>query len=224
MKQLEEKIGYRFQNPKYLKEALQHSSYANEARHGTRSNERLEFLGDSVLSIVVSEFLYTHFTHLPEGDLTKYRSMLVCERSLCGFARQVGLGQWLKLGKGEENTGGRDRDSILADAFEALIAAIYLDGGMEQARDFVLTYVKPEMASAEFAQNRDYKTALQEVIQRNREEKVTYELVDEHGPDHDKSFTVEVHLNSNVIGRGTGKSKKEAEQLAAREALALMGL
>ena len=221
MRELEEVIGYRFQNPGYLREALQHSSYANEARHGVRSNERLEFLGDSVLSIVVSEYLYTHYTHLPEGDLTKYRSILVCEKSLCGFARTIGLGQWLLLGRGEENTGGRDRDSILADAFEALIAAIYLDGGMEQARAFILAHVEPQMASSH---NRDYKTALQEVIQRNREEKVTYELVDEHGPDHDKSFTVEVHLNSNVIGRGTGKSKKEAEQRAAKEALALMGL
>lgn len=224
MRELEEVIGYRFENPGYLREALQHSSYANEARHGVKSNERLEFLGDSVLSIVVSEYLYTHYTHLPEGDLTKYRSILVCEKSLCGFARAIGLGHWLLLGRGEENTGGRDRDSILADAFEALIAAIYLDGGMEKARAFILSHVEPQMASASFSHNRDYKTALQEVIQRNREEKVTYELVDEHGPDHDKSFTVEVHLNSNVIGRGTGKSKKEAEQRAAKEALALMGL
>lgn len=224
MEQLEEIIGYQFQQKKYLTVALTHSSYVNEVKQGVRCNERQEFLGDAVLSIIVSDYLFRHFSHLPEGELTKTRASLVCEKSLCVFAKEIGLGQFLLLGKGEENMGGRQRPSILADAFEALIAAIYLDGGMAPAKQFVLRFVKEVMKNREAAPSfKDYKTILQEIIQQNPEEKLTYVLVEESGPDHDKRFSVEVHLNSNVIGRGTGRSKKNAEQLAAKEALELMG-
>lgn len=222
MKNLEEKIGYRFKNQKLLHRALSHSSYANEMRMQEGSNERLEFLGDAVLSIVVSEYIFKHFTHLPEGELTKLRASLVCEKSLHGFAGQIGLGQHLLLGKGEQQNGGRERPSILADAFEALIAAIYLDGGIESARKFVMGFVKEELHGGPEA-FKDYKTALQEIVQQNPEELLQYVLVDESGPDHDKRFTVEVRLNSNVIGTGVGHSKKAAEQAAAGQALELMG-
>ena len=222
MKKLEERIGYTFKNSKLLNRALSHSSYANEMRLPEGSNERLEFLGDAVLSIVVSEYIFKHFSHLPEGELTKLRASLVCEKSLHGFALQMKLGDDLLLGKGEQQNGGRERPSILADAFEALLAAIYLDGGMENARRFVLQFVKEELQVGAEA-FKDYKTALQEIIQQNPEEQLQYVLVDESGPDHDKSFTVEVRLNSNVIGTGTGHSKKAAEQAAAGQALELMG-
>ena len=221
--ELEKRINYTFQNRELIYEALSHSSYANEKKKQRRSNERLEFLGDSVLSVVVSQYLFTHYPDLPEGELTKIRAALVCEKSLHRFALQIGLGEFLMLGKGEEHTGGRERPSILADAFEAVIAAIYLDGGLEAARKHILRFLPkniPENRSLLFG---DYKTALQEVIQKNPEEKVEYVLRSETGPDHDKSFVVEVRLNSNVIGKGNGKSKKEAEQMAAKEALALMG-
>ena len=222
MKKLEERIGYTFKNKKLLERALSHSSYANEMRLPEGSNERLEFLGDAVLSIVVSEYIFKHFSHLPEGELTKLRASLVCEKSLHGFSLRIGLGACLLLGKGEQQNGGRERPSILADAFEALLAAIYLDGGMEQARRFVLQFVKEELQVGAEA-FKDYKTALQEIIQQNPEELLQYVLVNESGPDHDKSFTVEVRLNSNVIGVGTGHSKKAAEQAAAGQALELMG-
>ena len=222
--EFENKIGYTFKNKDLLHEALSHSSYANENKHhGRHSNERLEFLGDSVLSIVVSQYLFENYPDLPEGELTKIRAALVCEKSLHRFAQQISLGDHLLLGKGEANTGGRQRPSILADAFEAVIAAIYLDAGLEAARTHILRFIPknlPENRSVLFG---DYKTALQEVIQRNPEEKVEYILINESGPDHSKTFAVEVCLNSNVIGRGTGKSKKEAEQMAAKEALELMG-
>ncbi|MBE6851109.1 MAG: ribonuclease III [Ruminococcus sp.] len=221
--EFEEILGITFQNKDLLYEALSHSSYANEKRKMRRSNERLEFLGDSVLSIVVSQYLFENYPDLPEGELTKIRAALVCEKSLHRFAQQISLGDFLMLGKGEANTGGRQRPSILADAFEAVIAAIYLDAGLEAARTHILRFIPknlPENRSVLFG---DYKTALQEVIQRNPEEKVEYILINETGPDHSKTFTVEVCLNSNVIGRGTGKSKKDAEQMAAKEALELMG-
>ncbi len=220
--ELEARIGYRFQNEELLTEALCHSSYANEKRGTLRCNERLEFLGDSVLSIVVSSYLFTNCTHLPEGELTKIRAALVCEDSLHVWARQIGLGDYLLLGHGEEQSGGRERNSILADAFEAVIAAIYLDGGMEAARPYVLGFL-PDHFDQQTAAFHDYKTALQEVIQQNPEERVEYVLVGAEGPDHAKVFHMEVRLNSNVIGRGSGKSKKIAEQMAAREALSLMG-
>ena len=220
---LEQKLGYKFNNINLLKNALTHSSYANEVRNGFSSNERLEFLGDSVLSIVVSDYIYKHYPNMPEGELTKLRASLVCEKSLCAFSRELELGSYLMLGKGEDKGGGRERDSILADAFEAVLAAIYLDGGMEPARRHVMNFVLRELKHTDDEVFKDYKTALQEIIQRNPEESVTYILIDESGPAHDKSFTVEVRLNSNVIGKGTGKNKKRAEQMAAKEALMLMG-
>lgn len=223
MDSLENKLNYKFNNKALLLNALTHSSYANEVRKGITSNERLEFLGDSVLSIVVSDYLFKNFPNMPEGELTKLRASLVCEKSLCGFSRSLDIGSYLKLGKGEDKGGGRERDSILADAFEAVLAAMYLDGGMEVARKHVLRFVLPELEHTDDEVFKDYKTALQEIIQRNPEESVTYILTDETGPDHNKQFTVEVHLNSNVIGSGRGKSKKQAEQMAAKQALHLMG-
>ncbi|MGN0606093.1 MAG: ribonuclease III [Oscillospiraceae bacterium] len=222
--EFEEILKYTFKNKNLIKEALSHSSYANENKKTRHSNERLEFLGDSVLSIVVSQYLFQHFTHLPEGELTKIRASLVCEKSLHVFAKQINLGKYIFLGKGEENTGGRERPSILADAFEAVIAAIYLDGGLEAAEKHILRFIPEDIDSKKQMSNfSDYKTILQEVIQKNPEEKIEYSLVSESGPDHNKAFTVQVCLNSNVIGRGTGKSKKDAEQMAAKEALELMG-
>ena len=206
-----------------LIEALSHSSYANEKRKGRNSNERLEFLGDSVLSIVVSQYLFEHFTHLPEGELTKIRASLVCEKSLYEFAKQIDLGEHILLGKGEENTGGRERVSILADAFEAVIAAVFLDGGLEAARRHILKFIPKDIDDRKPVSFSDHKTILQEIIQKNPEEKVEYKLVGQSGPDHNKAFKVQVRLNSNVIGTGIGRSKKEAEQMAAKEALELMG-
>jgi ribonuclease-3 len=218
----EAKINYTFNNKDLIKKALTHSSAANEQRNPENCNERLEFLGDSVLSIVVSDYLYKNYKELPEGQLTKIRASLVCEKSLCNFSTILGVGEFLYLGRGEENNGGRHRPSILADAFEAIIAAIYLDGGLDEAGKFILRFVRKEIESAHTAFI-DYKTTLQEIIQQNPEETLTYNLVDTKGPDHDKSFVVEVHLNSNVIGKGEGHSKKAAEQQAAKEALILMG-
>lgn len=223
MHELEKLIDYKFKNNRLLIEAVTHSSFANEKHDGTRYNERLEFLGDSVLSIVVSDYIYLNCPHLPEGELTKLRAALVCEKSLYAFAKQINLGSFIRLSKGERKSGGDDRPSILSDAFEALIAAIYLDGGIEPARKFILGFVVPEIKSSKPRKFKDYKTALQEIIQKNPEEHLRYVLVKESGPDHDKHFVVEVHLNSNVIGKGGGRSKKEAEQQAAREALELMG-
>ncbi len=222
-RELQERIGYRFENEEYLRIALTHSSYSNEYKNKVENNERQEFLGDSVLSIITSERLFKTLDKQPEGELTQIRAGLVCEKTLCGFAKKIGLGEYLLLGRGEEQTGGRERASILADAFEALIAAIYLDGGIENARKFVLGFIDEALESKKPAFV-DYKTLLQEVIQQNSEEKLQYILVGSSGPDHDKRFEVEVHLNSNVIGRGSGRSKKEAEQLAAKEAAELMGL
>ncbi len=223
MNELEEKLEYHFKNQGYLKTALTHSSYANETKAAGGSNERLEFLGDSILGVVVADYLFKNFPDLPEGDLTKKRAALVCEKACCGFSRQLDLGRHLLLSHGEQNSGGRTRSSILADAFESVIAAIYMDGGMEEARKFILRFVLPLLQTAKPKAFKDYKTALQEIIQQNPEERLEYVLTGESGPDHDKHFTVEVHLNSNVIGKGGGRSKKEAEQQAAREAMELMG-
>ncbi len=216
-------IGYSFKNKKLLLTALTHSSFANEMHDGTKYNERLEFLGDSVLGIVVSDYIYLNCPEFPEGKLTKLRASLVCEKSLYGYAKQIKLGELIRLSKGEKHSGGDDRPSILSDAFEAVIAAIYLDGGIEPAREFILRFVIPDIKSAKPVKFKDYKTVLQEIIQKNPEERISYVLVKETGPDHDKHFVVEVHLNSNVIGKGGGRSKKEAEQEAARVALELMG-
>ena len=223
MKELQKIIGYEFKEERFLTVALTHSSYANEVKGAVEYNERQEFLGDAVLSIIVSDYLFENFSQLPEGQLTKKRASLVCEKTLSDFAKTIDLGRYMYLGKGEVQMGGANRASILADAFEALIAAIYLDGGIEPAKKFVLSFVIPALEKAP-KKTKDYKTELQEVIPQNPEEKLTYVLVGESGPDHDKRFTAEVHLNSNVIGVGEGKSKKEAEQMAAKEALRLMGL
>ena len=224
MESLENRLDYKFNNISLLKNALVHSSYANEVRGNTHSNERLEFLGDSVLSIIVSDHLFSKYPQMPEGELTKLRATLVCEKSLCVFARELGLGKYLLLGKGEDKSGGRERDSILADAFEAVLAAIYIDGGMDVAKKHIFNTVLRDLEHhGDEDSFKDYKTLLQEIIQRNPEETVSYVLVDEQGPDHDKFFTVAVYLNSNVIGQGSGKSKKQAEQMAACQALKLMG-
>lgn len=223
MKTLEEKIGYSFKNRAYLTEALTHSSFANERHNKYKCNERMEFLGDAVLSIVSAQLLYEKYPDMPEGDLSKLRSSLVCTESLSGFAKQIDLGCYLFLGKGETNTGGAERPSILENAFEALIAAIYLDSGLESAKKFILGFLMPALDTHHIS-FKDYKTTLQEVVQQNPDENVNYILVGESGPDHNKIFEVEVHLNSNIIGRGKGKSKKSAEQEAAKEALKLMGL
>ncbi len=224
MLQLEKELNYEFKDKSLLKNALYHSSYANEKQLSCGSNERLEFLGDAVLSLIVADYIYKNCTDLPEGELTKLRASLVCEKTLCGFSKELNLGDYLFLGKGEEANGGRTRTSILADAFEAVLAAIYLDGGIEVARKHVLRFVLKELNKIENDTCKDYKTTLQEVIQKNPEERLTYVLIAESGPDHNKNFTVEVHLNSNVIGTGDGKSKKSAEQTAAKHALELMGL
>lgn len=222
LKSFQEKIGYTFKKEELLLRALSHSSYVNERQNGGTSNERLEFLGDSVLGFITAEYFFLNYAKIPEGELTKLRAATVCESSLYDFAKELDLGNYLYLGRGETVTGGNNRPSILADAFEALLAAIYLDGGLGTAKRFALRFIKDACNKA--AAFKDHKTILQEVVQKNPQENVEYVLTAENGPDHNKIFTVEVHLNSNVIGTGTGKSKKLAEQEAAREALALMGL
>lgn len=221
MKELESIIGYSFKDTQLLKLALTHSSFSNE-KGPYKNNERLEFLGDSVLGFITAEYLFSKLGSTPEGQLTKIRANAVCERSLAKFAAEIDLGKYLFLGKGEILTGGRERPSVLSDAFEALIAAIYLDGGIDEARKFVLRFVSNTEKDAN--EVTDYKTTLQEVIQKNPEENLSYELVAQSGPAHMKTFTVEVRLNSNCIGVGEGHSKKKAEQAAAKEALQLMGI
>ncbi len=218
MTRFEDNIGYTFKNKDLLKLALTHSSYANETKGHTQYNERLEFLGDAVLQLVTSEKLYTENPDMPEGKMSKKRASLVCEEALAVYSKQIEMGNFLFLGKGEESTGGRERPSILADAFEAVIGAIFLDGGIESAKPFILRFLNDTDLHLQ-----DFKTVLQEIIQKNPGERLSYIVVDENGPDHDKSFTVEVHLNSNPIGKGVGRSKKQAEQQAAKEALVLMG-
>ena len=223
IQQLQQVIHYQFHNITFLEVALTHSSYANEMRHQVRYNERQEFLGDAVLSIIVSDYLFNNYT-VPEGDLTKLRAALVCERSLDVMANKIGLGDYLRLGHGEEMTGGRTRPSIIADAFEALIAAIYLDSGIESAREFVLPFVIEMLEHEDSLSFKDYKTILQEIIQQNPEEKLSYVVEQESGPDHDKHFVVAVRFNSDRVARGEGRSKKAAEQHAAKEALKLLGV
>ena len=224
MKQtLEKRIGYRFGDAHLLETALTHSSYANE-RHapGTESYERLEFLGDSVLGLVTAEFLYAHSPALPEGRMTRLRAELVCESSLHETALALGLGEFMRLGRGEELTGGRERVSILADMVEAIIAAIYLDGGMDEARTFIMARVLADAQIGEDHHSADYKTALQELVQRRGEVAIRYELVGETGPDHNKTFTFSVSVDGETVGEGSGRTKKEAEQMAARAALESM--
>lgn len=223
MTELEKNLQYHFKNKEYLKTALTHSSYANECHLPCSSNERLEFLGDSILGFVVADYLFQHYPRLPEGELTKKRAALVCEKACCEFSQQFDVGDYLLLSHGEQNSGGRSRSSILADAFESVTAAIYLDGGLEEAKKFILRFVLPLLQKSQPKAFKDYKTALQEIVQKNPEERLEYVLTGESGPDHDKHFVVEVSLDGNRIGKGGGRSKKEAEQQAAREALGLMG-
>ena len=222
IKDLETAIGYRFKNISLLQNALAHSSYANERWHDSlKSNERLEFLGDSILGMVVAEYLYRNFPDRPEGELTRMRADMVCETSLAAVADKIGLGEHLLLGHGEERFGGRKRASILADAVESVIAACFLDGGMEAARGFVSKYILTEVPVKQL-HNADYKTALQELVQQKKDQVLSYELIGESGPDHDKQFQVRVLLNGAPIGAGVGRSKKRAEQDAARNALESM--
>ena len=222
IKDLEAAIGYRFQNITLLQNALTHSSYANERWHNSlMSNERLEFLGDSILGMVVAEYLYKTFPDRPEGELTRMRADMVCEKTLASVAARINLGCHLMLGNGEEQGGGRSRDSILADAVESVIAACFLDGGMAPAENFIKTFVLCNVPVAAM-KNADYKTALQELVQQKKNQQLVYTLVGESGPDHDKKFLVELTLNDTVVGKGIGTSKKRAEQDAARAALETM--
>ncbi|MBQ6677656.1 MAG: ribonuclease III [Clostridia bacterium] len=226
---LEEAIGYRFRDPDILTSALTHSSYSNEKKSKgveIECNERLEFLGDSVLSIITSTYLYGEYENFREGDLTKIRAAVVCEKALSKYAGRIGLGDYIYLGHGEEMNRGRERASITADAFEALLAAVYIDSGydIDAVRPFVLPFIKEEIEGIRTGSSfEDYKTSLQHIVQQVNSEKLEYVLVGENGPDHDKVFEVEARLNSNVIGRGKARSKREAEQLAAKEALRLFG-
>lgn len=218
MNVLEEKLGYRFRDRGLLEHAMTHSSYANEHRaSGITSNERLEFLGDSVLGMVVADYLFDVHPDMPEGDLTRTRAALVCEDSLYEVARTLEIGNYLRLGKGEAAGGGRERPSILADATEAMLAAVYLDGGIEAARTIIRTFILDK--EREKAVDRDYKTALQELVQRTPGQSIVYRLAAEEGPDHARVFVMEVSVDGKPAGRGKGRTKKEAEQMAARAAL-----
>ena len=217
---LEQKLGYAFRDRSLLDTALTHSSYANESRgHGNNCNERLEFLGDSILGVTVADHLYRHYGEMPEGRMTRLRSELVCEQSLYRVAQKLELGRYLRLGRGEEHNGGRERPSILSDAVEALIAALYLDGGTSAASAFIHTWLLSELDEAEPVCFTDFKTALQELVQRRSGQTLSYELIGEQGPDHAKLFTVQVLLNGSPVGQGDGRTKKEAEQAAAHNAL-----
>lgn len=229
---LQNRMGYQFHNSDYLRRAMTHSSYANETgahNHHLLCNERLEFLGDSVLSLITSDYLYNRFPNLPEGDLTRMRAALVCEDALAVYARKIGLGEFLLLGKGERNSGGADKPAVIADAFEATLAAIYLDAGsmdgMRAVADFLLPFIKEAVEKLPDAggYHADCKSRLQEFVQKDQG-KLEYRLVKESGPDHDKTFEVEVYLDSNRIGQGKGHSKKNAEQAAAKDALLLFGI
>ena len=218
--EFEEVIGYHFNNQGLLRQALTHSSYANERHMKKHSdNERLEFLGDAVLEVTSSEFLYQKYPDYSEGELTKLRASLVCEPTLAFCTRAIDLGKYLYLGKGEDLTGGRNRKSILSDALEAVIGAIFLDGGFANAKEFVLKYILTDIEHKQLFY--DSKTILQEVVQ-GEHEKLTYELISESGPDHNKSFTVEARVGSRVLGEGTGRTKKAAEQEAAYKALLML--
>lgn len=220
MTALEERLGHSFRNRALLETAVTHSSYANENRaSGIVCNERLEFLGDSILGVTVADFLYRHFPDMPEGRMTRLRAELVCEQSLHRVALELHLGDYLRLGKGEEHNGGRERASILSDAVEAVIAAMYLDAGMETAAGFIHRCLLDDVRTIETPSFTDYKTALQELVQRQSGQVLSYELVGEEGPDHAKTFRMQVRLNGEPVGLGTGRTKKEAEQTAAASAL-----
>ena len=234
LEELQTRIGYRFQNIEYLRRAVTHSSYANETgahNHHLLCNERLEFLGDSVLSLITSDFLFHRFPELPEGDLTRMRAAIVCEEALASYATQIGLGEFLLLGKGERNSGGAEKPAVIADAFEAILAALYLDAGGMQGVDTVSAFLLPFISHAVEAlpdaggYHADCKSRLQEFVQKdNSNGKLEYRLVSESGPDHNKTFEVDVYLDSNCIGHGRGHAKKTAEQMAAKDALRLFGI
>ena len=219
IKDLEKAIGYQFRNISLLQNALTHSSYANERWHNSLlSNERLEFLGDSVLGMLVADYLYRTFPDRPEGELTRMRADMVCEHTLATAANRIGLGQHLLLGHGEEQGGGRSRESILADAMESVIAASFLDGGLDAALKIVKQFILVKVPVKKL-HNADYKTALQELVQQKKNQVLSYAMVGQSGPDHDKKFDVEVSLNGRVVGSGSGSSKKRAEQMAAKNAM-----
>lgn len=221
MRELQKKLNYKFRDIELIRTALTHSSYANE--HKCQSNERLEFLGDSILGMVVATYLYRLYPDMAEGKMTRLRAELVCEQSLHRVAGRLGFGENLRLGKGEELSGGRERASILADCVEAVIAALYLDGGFEVARGFIMENILSELRDSGFAFSSDYKTELQELVQQKPNQSLNYVMVAESGPDHMKSFTVEVRVNGAVLGVGKGRTKKEAEQNAAGHALRVFG-
>lgn len=225
--ELQRVIDYRFKNIELLNRALTHSSYANEHKKSNISyNERLEFLGDSVLSLVVSDYIYEKYSNYPEGELTKLRATVVCESSLAFIAKKIGLGKYLLLGKGEEVTGGRERESILADAFEAIIGAIYCDNGLDCAKDVIINLFEKTISCAVNDGNLfiDYKTQFQEVLQKTSKSQIAYKIIKEEGPDHNKIFFAEVRVDNRIYGNGFGKSKKEAEQMAAKMAMKRMGV
>ena len=226
LEQFEDIIKYKFNNIELLRKAFTHSSYANE-KHIEKydNNERLEFLGDAVLELVISDYIFKNYPHMPEGELTKLRAGTVCEGSLAERARDISLSDYIMLGKGEETTGGRHRDSILADAFEAVIGAVYLDGGFDAARWHILGQLESTVGRIRLALNIiDCKTRLQEEIQKTSKEPIHYEIVGESGPDHDKLFMAAVRHEGRLLGEGRGKSKKEAEQSAALDALKKMNI
>lgn len=225
LNEFESIIGYSFKDISILNNALTHSSYVASKADFLEHNERLEFIGDSILSMVISLHLYNKCKKSPEGSLTRFRAGIVCEQSLYNASNRLKLGEYLLLSKGEENTGGRNRVSILADAFEAVIAAIYLDGGIKKARMFILENLGDIInASVENKIFSDYKSFLQEHVQKNNSGKLSYKLLKEEGPDHDKTFEIALYLNNAIIGRGTGHSKKDAQQAAARDAIISLGV
>lgn len=219
---LEEKIGYHFRDPSLLRTAMTHASYTNEK--GETSYERLEFLGDAVLQIVISRYLFLRFSDIPEGVLTRYRQHLVCESTLARIATSLSLGSYLLLGKGEDAGNGRSRPSILADTVESMLAAVYLDGGMEAAEPLLLRLMQPELDKCVENRHGDYKTRLQQLVEQDGRESLEYVVISREGPDHAPIYVIEARINSNVVGAGRGRSKHDAEQAAAKEALGLFGI
>lgn len=223
---LEKRIGYNFKNKKTLNNALIHSSYTNENKNSMRiHNERLEFLGDAVLELVTSDYIFENFPKMSEGDMTKLRAGVVCEPSLAKYAREINLGEYIQMGKGEVSGGGRERDSVLSDAYEAIIGAIYLDGGYEPAKEFILNALKDDIHSQKGLKwIADCKTHLQEQLQKTSQSPIEYYVIKEEGPEHDKIFTVELKYEGKILAKGDGRTKKEAEQAAARVAIEVGGL
>lgn len=218
--ELERRLNTSFNNHKLIRQAFTHSSYVNEHRRKTyKDNERLEFLGDAVLELTISEFLYRHFPQKSEGEMTKMRANIVCEASLVAFAGELDFGKYILLGKGEEQSGGRKRPSLLADVFEAFVGALYLDQGLPAVQHFLQSYIYPQIDEGRFSRVTDYKSQLQEKVQHDGLGEVKYVIVEEKGPAHDREFIVDVHLDGKTVGCGIGRSKKEAEQRAASEAL-----